>query len=122
MAEPHGEGRQATVAGLRPDGPHGFGPHGFGCRDLTGNAFEWTADAYDATAYFACEGRIVDASVLPPRGAAAPSPYRTLRGGSFVLDGMYLRNSFRMRQRAAVLSDDIGFRLVREDALERTMR
>ncbi len=99
-----------------------FGPHGFGCRDLTGNAFEWTADAYDATAYFACEGRIVDASVLPPRGAAAPSPYRTLRGGSFVLDGMYLRNSFRMRQRAAVLSDDIGFRLVREDALERTMR
>ncbi|WP_082772973.1 MULTISPECIES: WecB/TagA/CpsF family glycosyltransferase [Methylobacterium] len=32
MAEPHGEGRQATVAGLRPDGPHGFGPHGFGPR------------------------------------------------------------------------------------------
>ena len=36
--------------------------------------------------------------------------FQVLRGGSFVLDGMYLRNSFRMRQRPDVRTDDIGLR------------
>lgn len=98
-----------------------FGARGFGCRDLTGNAFEWVADDYDAAAYASCAGRIVDAPSVSRPKRESPSSYRTLRGGSFVLDGMYLRNSFRMRQRAAVRSDDIGFRLVREDAAERTV-
>jgi len=98
-----------------------FGARGFGCRDLTGNAFEWVADDYDAAAYASCAGRIVDAPSVTRPKIESPSSYRTLRGGSFVLDGMYLRNSFRMRQRASVRSDDIGFRLVREDAAERTV-
>jgi formylglycine-generating enzyme required for sulfatase activity len=37
-----------------------------------------------------------------------------LRGGSFVLDGMYLRNSFRMRQSKSVMTDDIGFRIAKD--------
>lgn len=69
-------------------------PNGYGCWDLTGNAFEWTEDAYPAS--------------------AADGPFQVLRGGSFVLDGMYLRNSFRMRQRPDVRTDDIGFRVLRE--------
>jgi formylglycine-generating enzyme required for sulfatase activity len=69
----------------------------WGIHDLTGNAFEWTGDPYRE------------------RPGAAPVPgFHVLRGGSFVLDGMYLRNSFRMRQRPDVRSDDIGFRVVRE--------
>jgi sulfatase modifying factor 1 len=72
---------------------------GFGTFDMTGNAFEWTADAY-------------------PQRADAPEDqrlaYRELRGGSFVLDGMYLRNSFRMKLRPGVHADDVGFRVVRE--------
>lgn len=71
---------------------------GFGLFDLTGNAFEWTGDAY-------------------PTGASAPADepeFQVLRGGSFVLDGMYLRNSFRMRQRPDVRTDDIGFRVARD--------
>lgn len=71
---------------------------GFGLYDLTGNAFEWTSDAY-------------------PGGAPGPdgrAEFQVLRGGSFVLDGMYLRNSFRMRQRPDVRTDDIGFRVARD--------
>lgn len=69
----------------------GYAPNGFGLHDMTGNAFEWTADAYPGVA-----------------GA------QVLRGGSFVLDGMYLRNSFRMRQDADVRTDDFGFRVARD--------
>lgn len=65
-----------------------FAANAWGLRDMTGNAYEWCADHY-----------------------ADASPYRVLRGGSFVLDGVYLRNSFRMRYRPTVMSDDIGFRL-----------
>lgn len=96
-----------------------FGPRGFGCRDLTGNAFEWVADVYDPAAYAGLRGRVVDAPCARAGSADAAGPYRTLRGGSFVLDGMYLRNSFRMRQRASTRTDDFGFRLVREIHAER---
>lgn len=73
-----------------------FAPNGYGLYDMTGNAFEWTDDAYHAP------------------GEAATGEFQVLRGGSFVLDGMYLRNSFRMRQRPDVRTDDIGFRVLRE--------
>ncbi len=69
---------------------------GFGLFDMTGNAFEWTGDAYGTP------------------GRRAMIPDQVLRGGSFVLDGMYLRSSFRMRQRPEVRTDDFGFRVVRE--------
>ena len=66
-----------------------FAPTGWGIHDMTGNAFEWTSSEY------------------------APG-LRVLRGGSYVLDGPYLRNSFRMWYRPGVQADDIGFRVVRE--------
>lgn len=96
-----------------------FGLRGFGLADLTGNAFEWVADGYDSRAYESRRGRITpDPVVLRDRTEAAPA-FHVLRGGSFVLDGMYLRNSFRMRQRPTVRTDDIGFRVVRESAPDR---
>ena len=41
--------------------------------------------------------------------------YRALRGGSFVLDGIFVRNSMRMRLREEVRADDVGFRVLREN-------
>lgn len=76
-------------------------PEGFGCHDMTGNAFEWTSDSYTAR---------------HDGDRAAAGPFQVLRGGSFVLDGMYLRNSFRMKQRPDVRTDDFGFRVVRDTA------
>ena len=89
---------------LRPVGE--FGVRGFGLSDMTGNAFEWVADAYARDRY-----QHPPAADLDPAGEAA---YRALRGGSFVLDGMYLRNSMRMRLRPGVRADDVGFRVVAE--------
>jgi iron(II)-dependent oxidoreductase len=74
-----------------------FAANGFGLWDMTGNAFEWTSDAWQ------------DGKLHSARGE-----FQVLRGGSFVLDGMYLRNSFRMRQRPDVRTDDIGFRVARD--------
>lgn len=77
-----------------------MGPReGFGTHDMTGNAFEWTSDAYAPAA---------------GNDARARADHQVLRGGSFVLDGVYLRNSFRMKQRPDVRTDDVGFRVVRE--------
>ena len=72
-------------------------PNGFGLFDMTGNAFEWTSDSYPGAAI-----------------SGASRQDRVLRGGSFVLDGMYLRASFRMRQRPDVRTDDFGFRVARD--------
>ena len=84
-----------------------FPANDFGLFDMTGNAFEWTADSYDAEEYRHHQLR-------PPRPASRESDLQVLRGGSYVLDGMYLRNSFRMRQSPALMTDDFGFRVVRE--------
>ena len=59
---------------------------------LTGNVFEWTGDPY------------------------GDGGWRALRGGSFVLDGVFIRNAMRMRLRPEVLADDTGFRVLRENA------
>lgn len=70
-------------------------PNGFGLYDMTGNAFEWMSDLYD-----------------PAKPDAIMN--QSLRGGSYVLDGMYQRNSFRMRQSPRVMTDDIGFRVLND--------
>ena len=80
---------------LRPIGQ--FQANGFGLFDMTGNAFEWNANLYDS-------GRPDDDG----------TSFRALRGGSFVLDGIFVRNSMRMRLRPAVRADDVGFRVLRE--------
>ena len=71
-----------------------YQPNAYGLYDMTGNVFEWMADRND------------------PSGDAVFD--QSLRGGSFVLDGMYLRNSFRMRQSKSVMTDDIGFRVAKD--------
>lgn len=92
--------RQASAnqesGSLHPVGGHP--PAGFGLCDMTGNAFEWVADAYARDAW--------QRDHTPDAGE-----YRVLRGGSFVLDGIFLRNSLRMKLRPSVRADDVGFRV-----------
>ncbi len=75
-----------------------FNPNEYGLYDMTGNVFEWMSNEFDTSA----PGKVMNQS---------------LRGGSFVLDGIYQRNSFRMRQSKTVMTDDIGFRVLREATL-----
>ena len=83
---------------LKPVGS--YWPNSFGLLDMTGNVFQWMSDRADST-------------------KAETTLNHSLRGGSFVLDGMYLRNSFRMRQSPTVMTVDIGFR-VAHDAQPKT--
>ncbi|HEB54472.1 MAG TPA: hypothetical protein ENI87_14570 [bacterium] len=79
-----------------------YPPNGFGLFDMTANAFEWCLDAYARRAY------------ADNPAADGPRAHRVLRGGSFVLDGIFCRNSMRMRLRPDVRADDVGFRVLRE--------
>jgi formylglycine-generating enzyme required for sulfatase activity len=81
-----------------------FAPNGFGLFDMTGNAFEWTNDVFVRNAHGA----------HPDDDGANRTAFRALRGGSFVLDGIFVRNAMRMRLRADVRADDVGFRVLRE--------
>lgn len=81
-----------------------FAAAGFALYDMTGNAFEWTADVFVRGAYGGDH-----------LAAPADGDHRALRGGSFVLDGIFLRNSMRMRLRPEVRADDVGFRVLREN-------
>ena len=76
--------------------------NGFGLHDMTANAFEWCADAYVRGAY------------AGERAPAGEAEFRVLRGGSYVLDGIFCRNAMRMRLRPTVRADDVGFRVLRE--------
>ena len=78
---------------LKPVGT--YDPNSWGLYDMTGNVFEWMENVAD-----------------PEKDDTTLN--HSLRGGSFMLDGMYLRNSFRMRQSPSVMTDDIGFRVLRE--------
>jgi hypothetical protein len=51
---------------------------------------------------------------LVDSGGPDGGSFRALRGGSFVLDGIFVRNAMRMRLRADVRADDVGFRVLRE--------
>lgn len=84
-----------------------YSPNGFGLFDMTGNAFEWTGDCYHRDAYGGTQTTCDEHCA-----------YRSLRGGSFVLDGIFVRNSMRMRLRPEVRADDVGFRVLREHVAE----
>jgi formylglycine-generating enzyme required for sulfatase activity len=97
----------------------GYLPNGWGLHDLTGNAFEWCSDAYVADAWLLLEPRDRRDGTRPAPPPGRVAEFQILRGGSYALDGMYLRNSFRMRQRPGTRTDDFGFRVVRDAPPER---
>jgi sulfatase modifying factor 1 len=103
-----------------------FPPNGYGLVDMTGNAWQWTADWYRSDYFELQKQRLGDAVVADPRGpddswdpedrlAIASAPRRVIRGGSFLCNSDYClsyRPSARRGNDPFNPMNHIGFRLV----------
>ena len=102
--------------------------NGYGLFDMTGNAWQWTADWYRIDYFQAQVRKYGDAVIVDPRGPAdsfdptepgvpANAPRRVVRGGSFLCNEDYCQ-SYRPSARRGVDPDSpmshLGFRLARD--------
>jgi formylglycine-generating enzyme required for sulfatase activity len=103
--------RTEMVAGLRPNA--------WGFFDMHGNVWEWVQDLFDENYY----SRRIDTDPAGPRdyrkdgrGAGGDVTYleRVKRGGSWGVEGAFLRSAYRGSALENTRSDCLGFRLVRE--------
>jgi formylglycine-generating enzyme required for sulfatase activity len=100
-----------------------FPPNGFGLVDMTGNVWEWTADAWrprhpDASEHACCapsKPRIADEEV-PPLSVELPAiPRRVTKGGSHLCAPNYChryRPAARQGEPIDTSTSHIGFRCV----------
>jgi formylglycine-generating enzyme required for sulfatase activity len=103
-----------------------FPPNGYGLVDMTGNAWQWTADSYRSDYFQLQKHEHGDAVITDPRGpddswdpddqlAVASAPRRVIRGGSFLCNEEYclsFRPSARRGNDPFNPMNHIGFRLV----------
>ena len=105
-----------------------FLPNGYGLHDMTGNAWQWVADWYDA-AYFSKQAQLAKGQPLenpagPARsfdpsepGVPVDAPKRVIRGGSFLCNEEYClsyRPSARRGSDPYSPMSHVGFRLVKD--------
>ncbi|MDR2578547.1 MAG: formylglycine-generating enzyme family protein [Chitinispirillales bacterium] len=96
-------GSRCALSRLHPVGS--FAPNGYGLYDMTGNAWEWTADFYAADHYETSES-------VNPRGPSA-GYYRVIRGGGWYSGPSELRIQNRHWFSAPSAEVSVGFRCVK---------
>ena len=96
-------GGRCGLAALKPAGS--FPPNGYGLHDMTGNAWEWTADFYAADYY-------ANSEAANPKGPDA-GYYRVVRGGGWYSGPPELRVQNRHWFSANSAEVSVGFRCVK---------
>ena len=104
-----------------------FPANGYGLYDMTGNAWQWVGDWYDAD-YFSAQAKL--SNMIDPRGPSASydpyergvpanAPKRVIRGGSFLCNVDYClsyRPSARRGSDPYNPMSHLGFRLVMDES------
>ncbi len=79
-------------------------PNAFGLHDMLGNVWEWVEDCFDE-------------AVLPQTqkpNSWAKAQFRTIRGGSWLMEPAFMRSASRQRDHFWHNDRDIGFRVARD--------
>ncbi|MBF0180548.1 MAG: SUMF1/EgtB/PvdO family nonheme iron enzyme [Magnetococcales bacterium] len=82
-------------------------PNGYGVYDMSGNAWEWVADHFDARAY---ESHTEQAPLF-----VKDDLFHVSRGGSWSSSAIHLHCAFRGVGEERDRDDNLGFRLIREE-------
>jgi formylglycine-generating enzyme len=105
-----------------------FPPNGYGLVDMTGNAWQWTADWYRSDFFQRQAQQFGQKTIVDPQGpddswdpddplAIPTAPHRVIRGGSFLCNSDYClsyRPSARRGNDPFNPMSHVGFRLVKD--------
>ena len=91
-----------NIGTTTPVGSYPEGASPYGALDMAGNAWEWVADWYD-----------VYPGGDPKASADFGTKYKVLRGGSWNVNGNYVRSAYRLWVTPAFIYYNYGFRCAR---------
>ena len=90
-----------------------YSPNEYGLYDMSGNVSEWTANAYDQSAYFFTHDMNPNYQYNAKESDPPALKMKVIKGGSWKDIGYYLQNGTRLYEYKDSSKSYIGFRCVR---------